>query len=297
MYLNVILIQFTPECLVRTARIGGGKHLNECVVFVRLASIVEIERAVVIYKRGKSETFIYIVKSSKLTFSFILEHLESDLGAFVSRATANILLDVTEGTDRHGHENDIEVGTLVDPASVTTVGVETVVGDEIRLEILLPVSDALHLIIGQTVNVHRKTKLIHGKTIIGVNLHYFAIRVADAEIGNVFFAINVGSRELGDTASNSCLELDVSSLFETKFARNRTLDGDRVFGYENVVLPFVVRVEHCPCTHRGKLVGYHCLAFPISNHIVVSRHKVEAHKVFLAVRKIIQLHVRKLLNF
>lgn len=82
------------------------------------------------------------------------------LRTFARICARDVLTDVTEGADGHGHENLVEIGALVDPTSISTVRVVLVVGDEIRFEILLPEADALHFEIGITVNVNRSTVIV-----------------------------------------------------------------------------------------------------------------------------------------
>lgn len=82
---------------------------------------------------------------SILTLSFVLHHVEYD-GSTIVWAEDSLGL-VTEWTNTLGHEHPVEVSPLVHPTPILGEGIQLVIGDEVRFEILLPVANALQLVV------------------------------------------------------------------------------------------------------------------------------------------------------
>ena len=108
-------------------------------ISVWVRAIVKGKRTIVIWNWKILIWMLQLIFALCLTFSFIFEHFEGNLCALCRMATSYVLVDVTEGTDGHGHENDIEIGSLVHPTTVSAVRVEVIESDQIRFEVLLPV--------------------------------------------------------------------------------------------------------------------------------------------------------------
>ena len=96
----------------------------------------------------KTLTFSLVQKHSNrkvklLTFSLVLVHLDCHHSSSLPVLGVHVLVDVTEGSHAHAHHHLVEVSSLVDPAPVLGERVQLIIGDQIRLEILLPVSNTL----------------------------------------------------------------------------------------------------------------------------------------------------------
>lgn len=92
-------------------------------------------------------------------------------------------------------------------------------------------TNALHLVIRRTVDVHGVTKLVYGETVVRVDIEDLLIGVTDGKVGNVLFAVDVGSGKLSDATANASLKWNVPLLLEAELARNWTFYRNRILGY------------------------------------------------------------------
>lgn len=75
-----------------------------------------------------------------------------------------------------------------------------------------------------TVNVNWTAFVVDRETIILVDPHFLLFRVADREIGNVLFAVDVWTRRVCHSAENARLKRDVAFLSELELAGYWTAD-------------------------------------------------------------------------
>lgn len=60
----------------------------------------------------------------------------------------HVLGEGAVGAKGQGHQDPVEVTPLVDPAAVATERVKLVIRDQVGLQVLFPVPDALHFVVG-----------------------------------------------------------------------------------------------------------------------------------------------------
>jgi hypothetical protein len=144
------------------------------------------------------------------------------------------------------HQDPVQVGALVHPTPVLRVGVEVVVRDQVRLEVLLPEADALHLVVGVAVDVDGAAQVVHRETVVLVDRDFLLLGVAHREVGDVLLAVGVGAGTQRDAAQNAAstrvsalrdyvssllpsLEKNLAFLSEIEFSSDWTPNGNRIF--------------------------------------------------------------------
>ena len=145
-------------------------------------------------------------------------------------------MEVTEGTHRHRHHHLVQVRPLVDPTPVLSERVQLVVGDQVGLEVLLPVADTLHPVVRLGVDVDGSAEVVHGPAVGLVDGDLLLVGVADRQPGDVLLAgelaspaaVDVVPGVLGDSLDDSRLEQVVALLHELEGPRHWTSHRDRI---------------------------------------------------------------------
>jgi hypothetical protein len=197
------------------------------------------------------------------------------------------------------HQDSVQVGALVHPTPVLRVGVEVVVRDQVRLEVLLPEADALHLVVGVAVDVDGAAQVVHREAVVLVDRDFLLLGVAHREVGDVLLAVGVGAGTQRDAAQNaattrvSALRDDVSSLLpsleedfaflgEIEFSSDWTPNGNRIFLQVEIVLPLFFVLELDPRAHGAEVVLDHGDSPPVADDIVVLGDEIETDVILLA---------------
>lgn len=170
---------------------------------------------------------------------------------------------------------------MVDPAAILAERVEVVEGDEIRLEILLPEADALHLVIRVRVDVDGSAEMVHRQAVVLIDPHLLLVGVADAQIGNVLLAVDVGTRTQSDTAEDPRLERMLALLREVELPRHRASNRHRMPRQIQVVLPLLLVRELNPRADRAEVVFDDGEAAAEADDVVMLGDEVEADVILL----------------
>lgn len=129
------------------------------------AVFVEVKNPNVIFFHIPRIGSVVEVHGATIEFSLVFVHDKADHRALGPVATVHVLNKVTVGPYAHAHQDLVQVCTLVHPASVFGEGIQLVIGDQVGLQVLLPVSDALQSVIGVAVDVDGSAKVISGPAI------------------------------------------------------------------------------------------------------------------------------------
>ena len=124
------------------------------------------------------------------------------------------------------------------PTSVVGEGVQLVVGDEVGLEVLLPIAYALHPVVWVAVDVDRAAEVVSRPAVRLVDSDLFLVGVANCHARNVLLARELPGAApdvvtwiFGYATDESGLEFQVSLLCEVECPGNRTSYGNRVLSY------------------------------------------------------------------
>ena len=121
------------------------------------------------------------------------------------------------------------------PASVVGESVQLIVGDEVRLEVLLPVADALHPVVRVAVDVDRAAEVVRRPAVRLVDRDLLLVGVAHRHARDVLLARelpgaapDVVARVFSDAADEPGLEQEVAVLREVERSGHRAPYGHRV---------------------------------------------------------------------
>lgn len=124
--------------------------------------------------------------------------------------------------------------------------------------------------------------MINRQAVVLVNPHFLLISVADAQVGNVLLAMNIGTWTESHTAEDSGLERMFTFLSEVELASNGTTDGHWMSGEIQVVLPLLFVRELNPRADGAEVIFDHSETSAEPDDVVMLRDEVEADVILLA---------------